>query len=185
MTHRSHFVDINFANEKQGQDELLCANTRPPSPLRPDPTDSDLSAVREDVPRHAFTEKSFVWMSSLAIVEVVKTSKHAAINSVRPHDFRCNMLIMLTSLRQAIIIAKTGKKFWVKYRSYFSLSNASADRRAKRVRSSGQLDMPVSTLSRDASIDSRYLIGRAGSECSASTSTMMKGIRLSAACMTR
>jgi hypothetical protein len=97
MMHRSHFVDINFDSEKQGQDELLCANTRPPSPLRPDPTRGDLSAVREGVPRHAFTEKSSVWVSSLAIAAVVKTSKHKAISSIRPHEFRCNLLIMLTS----------------------------------------------------------------------------------------
>jgi hypothetical protein len=34
-------------------------------------------------------------MSSFAIATVGKTRKHAAVNSVRPHDF--NLLIMLTS----------------------------------------------------------------------------------------
>ena len=97
--HLFHVVDINDVSEKQGQDELLCANTRPLSPLRPDPTGGDWSTGREDVPTHAFVEKYSALMSSLAIVAVVKTRKHTAMNSIRAHDL--NLLIMLNLVAPA------------------------------------------------------------------------------------
>jgi hypothetical protein len=78
------------------QDVTPCANITEPSQSRPAPTGADLSAVREDVPRHAFIEKSFVWMSSLAIEAVVRTRKHRTMNSIKPHDHRSNLLIMVT-----------------------------------------------------------------------------------------
>jgi hypothetical protein len=80
--HLLHVVDINDASEKHGQDEMLCVNIKALSQWRPDPTGGDWSTGREDVPRHAFVEKYSALMSSLAIVAVVKTRKHTAMNSI-------------------------------------------------------------------------------------------------------
>jgi hypothetical protein len=58
MTHRSHFAAINFENEKQGQDQSLCASVKTLSLWRPDWAGGDLSTMREDASRHALMEES-------------------------------------------------------------------------------------------------------------------------------
>jgi hypothetical protein len=73
-----------------------------------------LSTGPEDVRRHAFIEKYSVLVSSLAIVAVVKTRKHTAMNSVRAHDL--NLLLMPTPFAAASHNRKkAGNNFWVKY----------------------------------------------------------------------
>jgi hypothetical protein len=64
-----------------------------------------LSALCEDVPKHAFIGKYSVSNSALATVAVAKTRKHTAINSIKAHAL--NLLTMPPPLlRKAVIIAK-------------------------------------------------------------------------------